>query len=66
MTFKTLSDIINIIGERMKLAVKITYDFDEEEFVCFVERLKIEGRGKTEQEAIDSFQIQMDKNFGAE
>jgi hypothetical protein len=50
----------------MKLAVKITYDFDEDEFVCFVERLKIEGRGQTEQEAIDNFQIQLDKNFGEE
>lgn len=66
MTFKYLSDTINIIGERMKLAVKITYDFDEDEFVCFVERLKIEGRGQTEQEAIDNFQIQLDKNFGGE
>jgi predicted RNase H-like HicB family nuclease len=50
----------------MKLAVKITYDFDEGEFVCVVERLQIEGRGQTEQEAIDNFQIQLDKNFGAE
>ena len=50
----------------MKLAVKITYDFEEEEYICFVERLQIEGRGKTEQEAFDNFQIQLDKNFGEE
>jgi hypothetical protein len=50
----------------MKCFVKIIYDMEEEEYICFVERLQIEGRGKTEQEAIDNFQIQMDKNFGGE
>jgi predicted RNase H-like HicB family nuclease len=40
------------------------FDFDEQEYVVFVDGIAdIEGRGVTEQEAIDNFQDRMTKEF---
>lgn len=46
----------------MKFLIKIVYDFDEGEYVAFVAELgHIEGRGATEQEAIQNFQIELER-----
>jgi predicted RNase H-like HicB family nuclease len=48
----------------MKLPIKIVYLVDEQEYCVFVDGLKgIEGRGESEEDAIDDFKIQCDKSF---
>lgn len=48
----------------MKKNIKIVWDFDEKEYVVFVEGMTgIEGRGSSEKEAIGNFQINLDKRL---
>lgn len=50
----------------MKFPVKISFDFDENEYVVFVDGIKgIEGHGQTEQEAIDDFYKRLDSKLEA-
>jgi predicted RNase H-like HicB family nuclease len=47
----------------MKFKIKIVFDFDENEYVVFVSELGgIEGRGATEQEAIENFHIELERS----
>lgn len=42
----------------MKFPIKIIFDFDFDEYVVFVSGINgIEGRGKTEGEAIENFKL---------
>ena len=42
--------------------IKIVWDFDESEYIVFIEGISgIEGRGPTEQEAIEDFNENYDK-----
>ena len=46
----------------MKFKIKMVYLVDDEEYCVFCEELgKIEGRGSTEQEAMDDFKYQYDR-----
>lgn len=48
----------------MKFPVKISFDFDEGEYVVFIDGIKgIEGHGPTEQEAIDNFYDQLNRKL---
>lgn len=46
----------------MRFLIKIVYDFDENEYIAFVSELgRIEARGATEQEAIENFQLELER-----
>lgn len=48
----------------VKLKIKLVYDFDENEYVTFIQGLPyIEGRGLTEEEAIENFKINYEKEL---
>lgn len=39
---------------RVRYPIKLVYDIEEDEYVVFVEALNLEGRGKTEKEAVEN------------
>ena len=42
--------------ENLNLKIKVIFDFDENEFVCFIEGVYgLEGRGESESLAIEEF-----------
>jgi predicted RNase H-like HicB family nuclease len=46
----------------MRLKIKMIYDFDEDQYVVFVEGIVgLEGVGKSEQEAIENFNTVYDR-----
>lgn len=48
----------------LKLKIKIFYDFDLEEYVCIIDGVSdLEGRGISEKEAYEQFQINYERKL---